>query len=85
MIGVVIPPDDTASAPHESNATIVEFPAVNLGSFSKQHEPLGIRDDLRGIKCLPYVLHKFLPISRILGVLGAREMLGRFHAFILEG
>jgi len=44
--------DDTASAPHECDARVVEFPAVIMCSSTHKHETLSIRDDLGSIQCL---------------------------------
>lgn len=36
--------DDTSSTPHESDARVVEFPAVIMGSGTHEHESLGVGD-----------------------------------------
>lgn len=44
--------DDAATAPHQSDAWVVELPAVNLGSFTQEHETLSVGDDLGGVQGL---------------------------------
>lgn len=44
--------DDTTSSPHGGDTGVVEGPVVGLGSLSHEHEALGVRDDLRGVKGL---------------------------------
>ena len=36
------PADDAATPPHESDASVVEVPGVDLGCLAKQHESLSI-------------------------------------------
>ena len=42
MEGILPAPDDTASSPHESNASIVEVPPELLGGLPEQHEALRV-------------------------------------------
>lgn len=44
--------DDTSSTPHESDARVVEFPAVIMGSGTHEHESLGVGDEFGGVQCL---------------------------------
>jgi hypothetical protein len=44
--------DDTAAAPHESNASVVEFPAVVVGGGTHEHKTLGVGDEFGGVQCL---------------------------------
>ena len=44
--------DDTTSTPHESNARVIEFPAVVVGSSTHEHESLGIGNEFGRIQCL---------------------------------
>src|SRR3569833_292379 len=48
--------DDASTAPHQSDATHVEIPAVLLRRCSKQHVALGIRNDFRAVECAANVL-----------------------------
>ena len=45
-------PDDTASPPHEGNASVVEVPAELLGGLPQQHEALRVRHDLARVQRL---------------------------------
>ena len=45
-------PDDTASPPHESDASVVEVPPKLLGGLPQQHEALGVRHNLARIQGL---------------------------------
>ena len=45
--------DDTASAPHECDARVIEFPAVVLCGGTHEHESLSIGNKFRRIQCLP--------------------------------
>lgn len=44
--------DDAAAAPHGGDTGIVQLPAVDLGGLAHEHETLGVRDDLGGVKSL---------------------------------
>jgi hypothetical protein len=44
--------DDTASTPHESDARVVEFPAVVVGGGTHEHETLGVGDEFGSVQCL---------------------------------
>ena len=45
-------PDDTASSPHESNASIVEVPPELLSGLPEKHEALCVGHDLAGVESL---------------------------------
>lgn len=67
VIEHVPPADDTATTPHERNATIIQFPVELSGSLPEQHEALCIGDNLAGIQGLADVLHKLLLVAAVLG------------------
>ena len=76
--------DDASTAPHKRDARVVELPAVVLSGLPQQHEPLGVRHDLRGVQRLPNVLHERGLVAIVHGLLRAREALGCDLAFRLQ-
>ena len=45
-------PDDTASPPHEGNASVVEVPPELLSGLPEKHEALCVGHDLAGVEGL---------------------------------
>ena len=45
-------PDDTASPPHEGNASVVQVPPELLGGLPEQHEALRVGHDLARVQGL---------------------------------
>lgn len=77
--------DDATTSPHEGDTGVVELPAVGLGGLSDEHEALGVRDDLGGVKGLLKLVDKLLLVTSELDGLGAIENLGGSDTLILEG
>lgn len=75
--------DDTATSPHSSDTGVVQVPVVNLGSFTHEHEALGVRDDLRGVKSLLKVAEKLLVILSV--VKCNMDLLNELLLVTLEG
>jgi hypothetical protein len=48
----MVPSNDAPAAPHQRNPAVVELPVVFLGSFTQEHESLGVRDYLAGVQGL---------------------------------
>lgn len=44
--------DDTTSSPHLGDTGVVQVPTVLLSGLTHEHESLGVRDDLGGVKGL---------------------------------
>ncbi len=44
--------DDTSTTPHGGDTCVVEFPVLDLGGFTHEHESLGVGDDLGSVKGL---------------------------------
>merc|ERR1711971_742754 len=58
-------PDDTASPPHEGDASIVVVPSKLLGGLPQQHEALRVRHDLARVQSLTDRLDEGLLVSRV--------------------
>jgi hypothetical protein len=76
--------DNATTAPHQCNTSIVQVPAVLLGSLTHQHETLSIRDDLGGVKSLGDIVDELLLVTSELG-LGASEDLRGTNTLVLDG
>lgn len=77
--------DDATTSPHEGDTGVVELPAVGLGGLSDEHEALGVRDDLGGVKGLLELVDELLLVTSELDGLGARQNLGGSDTLLLEG
>ena len=77
--------DDAATAPHQSDAGVVERPAVLLGGLAHEHEALGVRDDLGRVQGLLEVVNELLLVALELLDLRSAEHLGRRDALVPDG
>ena len=77
--------DDAATAPHERDLGLVEFPGVLLGRVLDEHEALRVRDDLGGVQRLLQVVDELLLVAAEGGHGWALEDLGGACALGLEG
>lgn len=55
--------DDATASPHGSDTGVVEGPFVDLGGLTHEHESLGVRDDLGGVKSLLEVVDELLLVA----------------------
>lgn len=55
--------DNATTTPHLSNASIVEVPALLLGSLTHEHEALRVRDDLGGVESLLEIIDELLLVT----------------------
>lgn len=65
--------DDAASAPHEGDSAVVEFPAVFFGGGSEEHVALGVGDDFGGVEGFSDI---FDPGGAVSGKFGVRAAVG---------
>lgn len=77
--------DDTATSPHSSDTGVVQVPVVNLGSFTHEHEALGVRDDLGGVKSLLKVVNELLLVTLECLLGGTGDDLGGPDSLVLNG
>lgn len=47
-----LPPDNTASSPHEGDGAVIQFPVQLLSSLTHEHKALSVGDNLRRVQCL---------------------------------
>lgn len=77
--------DDATTSPHEGDGGVVKLPAVGLSGLSDEHEALGVRNDLGGVKGLLKLVNELLLVAGELDGLGAAENLGGSLSLLLEG
>ena len=77
--------DDAATAPHGSDTGVVEGPVVVNGGLAHEHEALGVRDDLGGVKTLLEVVNELLLVAVEGLTLGGGDDLAGADTLLLEG
>jgi len=73
--------NDTAAAPHQRAAAIIEVPVVLRGSLLQQHEALGIGYDFRGVQGLADGLDEGGLVAGELGVGGTFQYFAGLCSF----
>ena len=77
--------DDAATAPHASDAGVVEFPLELLGRLAHEHEALGVRDDLGRVEGLLEVVDELLLIAAERLLVGCSKDLAGARTLALDG